>query len=188
MLVEGKCKVTSEWLPEVTTLLEVTSAISQAFSIAEGTIKWLQEDENDRPRYRIRIAEVTPIGKKCATSATLLEVTSALLLEVSPKSLLEVSPKWLREVPPKNIVVKGISDLQPIVGAAQLPSAVIWISYYASANQRLADSGYRPYAGWETAVFSESLTLALGLLGILSQSTTSSLARLDFPMDSTSLL
>jgi len=52
----------------------------QVFSIAEGTINWLLEDVNDRPRYCIRIAEVTPVGKKCATSATLLEVTSALLL------------------------------------------------------------------------------------------------------------
>jgi len=68
-------------------------AVLHAFSNAEGTIKWLLEDKNDRPRYRIRIAEVTPFRKKCATSATLLEVTSALLLEVSPK--------WLREGPPK---------------------------------------------------------------------------------------
>jgi len=31
----------------------------QAFSIAEGTIKWLQADENDRPRSECDIAEVT---------------------------------------------------------------------------------------------------------------------------------
>jgi len=73
----------------------------QSFFIGEGAIKWLLEDDSDRPRYRVRITEMTPVGKKCATSATLLEVTSALLLEMSPKSLLEVSLKGLQEVSPK---------------------------------------------------------------------------------------
>jgi len=82
----------------------------QAFSIAEGTIKWLQKDENDRPRYRIRIAEVTSVGKKCATTATLLEVTSALLLEVSPKSLLEVSPKSLIRDPRSDCDIAEVSS------------------------------------------------------------------------------
>jgi len=48
-----------------------------------------------------RIAEITPVGKKCATYATLLGVTSATLPEMTSATLPEVTQKWLREVSPK---------------------------------------------------------------------------------------
>jgi len=53
----------------------------QAFSIAEGTIKWLQADENDRPRSECDIAEVTSGSVSVVTSGIHSEVTLHLLVE-----------------------------------------------------------------------------------------------------------
>jgi len=71
--------------------MKIHSLSLQAFSISEGTIEWLLEDENDRPRYRIRIAEVTPVGKKFAevTSGSVAVVTYGSHSEVTLHMLIE---------------------------------------------------------------------------------------------------